>query len=168
MVDLLEFVSEFSIKVVPVSDPVSLIIFFVLVLLLSFFIKNFFSIIPGKVLKFLSIFLFIWIVIYFPYLSINSSFVPLNINFPPFKIPIVSDNLQASSILCVINKIILWFLFCFKISQISFFPGISIPPVGSSKIIISFFPQKAIAIINFLFWPPDNFDTFKFLHSFNL
>ena len=29
------------------------------------------------------------------------------------------------------------------------------PPVGSSKIIISFFPQKAIAIISFLLLPPE-------------
>ena len=164
--ELLEVVSEFSIRLSG-CDPVSLIKLFAPFLLLSFFIKNFDSIIPGKFLKFLSIFLFIWIVIYLPNLFINFSLVPLNINFPPFKIPILSVLLQASSILCVINKIILFFFCSFKISQISLFPGISIPPVGSSKIIISLFPEQAIAIINLLFCPPDNFETFKFSSSFS-
>ena len=111
-----------------------------------------------------SIFLFIFRVIYFPYLSIKSLLVPLTMNFPFLKMPILSAKNDASSIKCVIKIIIFpsYFIFC-NIFQIFFLDEISIPPVGSSKIITLLLPQQAIAIHNFLFCPPDKSSTNVFL-----
>lgn len=53
--------------------------------------------------------------------------------------------------------IILSFLYVFSRSQMYLLADVSIPDVGSSKIMTFDFPAKAKATESLLFWPPDKF-----------
>ena len=69
--------------------------------------------------------------------------------------PILSPTYSASSRECVVNTIILFFLYCFKKSQNLFVDSISIPLLGSSNKIIGELLINAKAVHNFLLSPPD-------------
>ena len=95
--------------------------------------------------------------------SFNTSLgVPSKTILPPFK-TITRSAIKASSKLCVIEMIVLWYFFL-KVSiiwLISLVPFGSSIEVDSSKIIKSVSIASAPAIATRCFWPPDRFSGFS-------
>ena len=88
--------------------------------------------------------------------SFKYDVLPEQTKYPSKRIPILSLKHSASSKECVVIIIILSLLYFLKICQNFLFISISIPLVGSSKIIIGELLIRVNATHNFLFCPSDN------------
>ena len=93
-----------------------------------------------------------------PNLDFKNTGLPTHANDPADIIATLSHNISASSMKCVVNKIVLPVCARFRMtSHTNLREYGSIPLVGSSKNIIAGLPINAHANESFLFMPPDKF-----------